>query len=112
MGFAAAFQHPSRAAAEALARLDPAVAPGASAQQLDLWFRGPVRYGSALALAYAGGAACGRFALHAGDDPRPAIAGRWASGPDAGVAAPSPDAVACVADAASASPDLATWSKP
>lgn len=112
MGFAGAFQHPSRAAAEALARIDPGFAPGACAQQLDLWFRGPVRYGRALALAHAGDAACGCFALHAGDDPRPAIVGRWACSPDAGAAAPSPDTAARVADAARASPDLATWSKP
>lgn len=84
MGFAGAFQHPSRAAAEALARLDPDVAAGTPAQRLDLWFRGPVRYGCALALAHAGDAGRGCFALHAGDDPRPAIVGRWGADADAG----------------------------
>lgn len=111
MGFAGAFQHPSRAVAEALARLDPDVATGTPAQQLDLWFRGPVRYGCALALAHAGDAERGSFALHAGGDPRPAIVGRWGAGADAAPSSTSFDAVARVAGAASASSNTATWSK-
>lgn len=112
MGFPGAFQHPSRAAAEALARLDPGLAAGTPAQQLELWFRGPVRYGCALALAHAGDADRGSFALHAGEDPRPAIVGRW--GAVAGTPpSPSPfDADACVADAAGASSNSAIWSRP
>ena len=112
MGFAGAFQHPSRAAAEALARLDPALAGGAPAQQLELWFRGPVRYGCALALAHAGAADHGSFALHAGEDPRPAIVGRWGAGADAAPSSTVFDADARVADAAGASTNSATWSRP
>lgn len=81
-GFARAFHHPPRVLGQCLARLD---LPGAPARQrLDVWFKGPVFYRSEVALRVAGEAEGARaFALHVGDDPRPALVGRWAAGEDA-----------------------------
>lgn len=70
LGFPRAFYHPAFVLGQCLARL-PALDPGLPCR-LDAWLKGPVFHGSEVALRSGGD----RFALHAGDDPRPAIVGR------------------------------------
>lgn len=73
-GFEGAFLHPQRVLGQCLARLPQ---PAAEVPlRLDAWLKGPVYYGSALALRSAAGEGGTNFALHVDGDPRPAIAGR------------------------------------
>jgi hypothetical protein len=74
LGFAAAFAHPQRVAAQCLAHLP---LPGAAPVQLDLWIKGTVFFCSEVLLrqaALAGGAGQS-FALWLSSDTRPAFAG-------------------------------------
>ena len=76
MGFGAAFAHSQRLAALGLSNLAPIACEG---QQLDLWLKGPVAYGSQVIqrqserLSGAGQV----FGLWRSDDDRPALVGHW-----------------------------------
>jgi hypothetical protein len=76
-GFPRAFHHPQRVLGQALAHLP--WDPGAPAQGLDAWLKGPVFYGSEVVLRCAQSGGSGTFALHCGAEPRPAIVGRWST---------------------------------
>lgn len=80
-GFARAFHHPPRMLGQCLARLDLPAAP--ARQRLDVWIKGPVFYRSPVALRAAHDSGRRTFALHVGDDSRPALVGRWAPADDA-----------------------------
>ncbi len=75
-GFPAAFAHPQRIVAQCMAHMPPL---GGTAQQLDLWIKGPVFYGREVILrqqaleTHAGH----DFAVGLADDPRPALIGSW-----------------------------------
>jgi hypothetical protein len=75
LGFRAATAHPQRIAARCLGHL-PA---RGGAQQLDLWIKGPVYFGSDVVLRHADGAAGeGRdFGVWKLEESRPALVGRW-----------------------------------
>ena len=76
LGFDAAFAHSQRLVAQALAHLPPL---NSEAQELDLWIRGPVAYGSAATLRQrpepAGDAIT--FGLWRAGDARAALLGNW-----------------------------------
>ena len=75
-GFPAAFAHPQRIVAQCLAHMAPL---GGTAQQLDLWIKGPVFYGREVILrqqAHENHAGLD-FAVSLADDPRPALIGSW-----------------------------------
>lgn len=76
-GFRRAFLHPQRVLGACLARLPDA--DGRLPLRLDAWLKGPVFYGTEVALSVG---ATG-FALHVGGDERPAIVGRLTAGPEA-----------------------------
>lgn len=75
LGFARAFHHPPRVAAQCLEHLG--VDTAAPCQRLDLWIKGPVFYGAELALRVQRGAQACTFALQVDADPRPALVGQW-----------------------------------
>ena len=75
-GFPGAFAHPQRIAAQCLAHLP---SPGPAPQQLDLWIKGPVVFGSEVVQResrWAAGAGSD-FALWVAGDARPALVGSW-----------------------------------
>jgi hypothetical protein len=74
-GFPRAFQHPQRALAECLARLQAVAAH--QPQQLEIWLKGPVPYGCAVQLHAASGNEGTPFALVLAGETRPALVGRW-----------------------------------
>lgn len=74
-GFARAFHHPPRVAAQCLEHLG--VDTGAPSQRLELWIKGPVFYGAELALRVQRDAQACSFALQVDADPRPALVGQW-----------------------------------
>ena len=74
-GFPRAFHHPARIAGQCLAHLAPDDA--VSRRHLELWMKGPVFYGSALALRSAAEGDARLFALHVDGQARPALVGRW-----------------------------------
>ena len=77
-GFKRAFHHPGRIASQCLARV--ASDDGQARQRLELWIKGPVFYGAALALRRRqDGDGC-LFALHVDGDARAALVGRWLPG--------------------------------
>lgn len=76
-GFRRAFLHPQRVLGACLARLPHA--DGRLPLRLDAWLKGPVFYGTEVALS----AGATGFALHVGGDERPAIVGRLTAGPEA-----------------------------
>jgi hypothetical protein len=75
LGFKGALLHPQLALGHCLAHLpcreDP---PG---QRLDAWLKGPVYYGSSVALRAAVSESDSTFSLLADEDERPRIVGRW-----------------------------------
>jgi hypothetical protein len=73
-GFARAFAHPQRAIGQCLAHLGAA---RHAAMTLEIWIKGPVFYGSRLALLAETRPEDGAFALHVDGDGRPAIVGRY-----------------------------------
>lgn len=73
-GFRRAFHHPHAVAGQCLSRMAD---PGTPAQRLDLWLKGPVYYGSEVALATGGEKAGATFALAESGSIRPALLGRW-----------------------------------
>jgi hypothetical protein len=73
-GFRGAFHHPHAVVGQCLARLP---APPAAAQRLDLWLKGPVYYGTEVALAARAEAEGVAFALAPAGAERPALLGRW-----------------------------------
>jgi hypothetical protein len=73
-GFARAFAHPQRAIGQCLGHLG---ATRHVPMELDAWIKGPVFYGARVALRAESRLDEQRFALHVGDDPRPAIVGRF-----------------------------------
>ena len=73
-GFRGAFQHPQRVIGECLARLPRPMA--ALPLQLHAWLKGPVHYGSEVALRSNEMRDAVDFALHIDEDERPAIVGR------------------------------------
>lgn len=77
-GFTRAFNHPGRIAGQCLARLG--LDAGAPRQALELWIKGPVYYGSTLALRRAADGNARLFALHVDGEQRPALVGRWLPG--------------------------------
>jgi hypothetical protein len=76
-GFRRAFYHPQRALGECLAHLNLPL--DTAAQRLDAWLKGPVFYGSELALRGAARDGGFEFGLSAAGDERPAIVGRWSA---------------------------------
>jgi acyl dehydratase len=74
LGFRGAFHHPLAVVGQCLARL---AEPPAETQRLDLWLKGPVYYGSEVALAARGEVAGVTFALTAEGSERPALLGAW-----------------------------------
>jgi hypothetical protein len=82
-GFRGAFHHPQIVLGHAMARLPEIRATGA--QQLDVWLKGPVYYDARIRLRTTPGTGASDFAVHTGEDERPAIIGRWTRNP-----APSP----------------------
>ena len=74
-GFRGAFFHPHAIVGQCLARLGT---PSSPARRLDLWFRGPVHYGSAVRLSAASRNEGLDFALREEGDARPAVLGRLA----------------------------------
>jgi hypothetical protein len=78
LGFPKAFVHPPVLVGQALARIPQLV--GMERGRIDVWMKGPVPYGSHLALRLAEGEGGGRFALLAGTETRPAIVGQWTLG--------------------------------
>lgn len=74
-GFARAFHHPPRVAAQCLEHLG--VDTNAPCQRLDLWIKGPVFYGAELELRARRDAQACAFALHVDADTRPALVGEW-----------------------------------
>jgi acyl dehydratase len=73
-GYTRAFTHPQRAIGQCLGHLGAAHhAP----MQLETWIKGPVFYGSRVSLRAESRPADEVFALHADDDARPAIVGRF-----------------------------------
>ncbi len=77
LGFARAFFHPHRILGQCMANLPSH--PGRGKQRLDAWFKGPVYYGSHVALRAARDQEGVVFALQTDADVRPAIVGRWYS---------------------------------
>lgn len=73
-GFAGAFSHPQRIAAQCLNEMTPATA---GARELDLWLRGPLYYGMPAQLHGRRHGDEVHFALHAAGDARPALLGCW-----------------------------------
>jgi acyl dehydratase len=73
-GFRGAFHHPHAVAGQCLARI---AEPGAPAQRLDLWLKGPVYYGSEVGLATAVEEEGSAFTVTERDSSRPALVGRW-----------------------------------
>lgn len=73
-GFAGAFAHPQRVIGQCLGHLG---ALGHAPLCLETWIKGPVYYGSALALRADVEPGSGVFALHVDADERPAIVGRY-----------------------------------
>ncbi len=73
-GFRGAFLHPQRVLGQCLARLPRP--DGATPLRLDAWLKGPVYYGSELALRVAETLDAVTFALQVDRDERPAIVGR------------------------------------
>lgn len=74
-GFRGAFLHPQRVLGQCLARLP--LPDGAAPLRLDAWLKGPVYYGSELALRVAETRDAVTFALLVDADERPAIIGRY-----------------------------------
>ena len=74
LGFAHAFFHPQRVLGYCLARLNPP--EPAQPLRLDSWLKGPVFYGASVGLRAAVQADATVFALHVGEDERPAVVGR------------------------------------
>lgn len=72
MGFAAAFPHPQRVAAQCLGHL---AATGAPPRELDLWIKGPAFYGAPATLRQAPGDGGQDFALWVEGEERPALVG-------------------------------------
>jgi hypothetical protein len=73
MGFAGAFPHPQRVAAQCLGHL---VTSGAAPRQLDLWIKGPALFGAAATLRQAPREDGGQdFALWVPGEQRPALVG-------------------------------------
>ncbi len=79
LGFRRDFAHTQRIVSACLSRLP---APGEGAVRLDVSFKGPVYYGSPLALRTADAAGARLFELFCGDEPRPAFRGRLAPARD------------------------------
>jgi hypothetical protein len=73
-GFRGAFHHPHLLVGQSLARLS---APSAESQRLDLWFKGPVYYGSKVGLAAREVDDGVAFSLTASGSKRAAFLGRW-----------------------------------
>ena len=74
LGFARAFFHPPRVLGHCVACLDPPDL--AKPLRLDTWLKGPVFYGASVGLRVAVQADATVFALHVGEDSRPALVGR------------------------------------
>jgi hypothetical protein len=72
MGFAGAFPHPQRVAAQCLGHL---VATGASPRELDLWIKGPAFFGSEVTLRQGPTDGGQNFALWVEGEDRPALVG-------------------------------------
>lgn len=72
LGFAAAFAHPQRLAAQCLGRL---ASPMSGAMQLDLWLKGPVFYGRDVALGQLAHPGGHDFSLTMVGEDRPALVG-------------------------------------
>jgi len=73
-GFERAFLHPQRVLGQCLARLGP---PDPDKPlRLDAWLKGPVFYGAQVGLRAAVQADATVFALHVGEEERPALVGR------------------------------------
>jgi len=72
LGFPRAFFHPQRVLGQCLARLPHDANPPL---RLDAWIKGPVFYGAPVAMRSESSPDGTRFALHVGDDARPAIVG-------------------------------------
>ena len=76
-GFRTAFPHPQRVAGMCLSRLR---GPGADAQTLDLWVKGPVFYGAKVILSAVHPDDGLRFGLSLEGDHRAALVGHWRNG--------------------------------
>jgi acyl dehydratase len=76
LGFEAASAHPQHVAVQCLARI---ARPVHGPQQLDLWLKGPVRYGASVCMREAWQADDGGvgFSLTVDSSPRPALVGHW-----------------------------------
>ncbi len=77
LGFRAAFPHPQRVAGMCLARL---AGPPSEAQTLQLWIKGPLFYGTEVALSAATDHRGTRFGLSLESDHRFALSGLWRAG--------------------------------
>jgi hypothetical protein len=73
-GFKAALHHPHAVVGQCQARM---AALRATAQRLDLWFKGPVYYGTDVVLAEGEENGSVAFTLREQDSSRPALVGRW-----------------------------------
>lgn len=73
-GYPCAFAHPQRAIGQCLGHLG---ALGRAPLRLETWIKGQVFYGAEVALRAEVEPDGGCFALHVGDEPRPAIVGRF-----------------------------------
>ncbi len=76
-GFRAAFPHPQRVAGICLGRLE---GPQSEAQTLQIWIKGPLFYGSAVALSAATEPGGTRFGVCLESDHRFALSGQWRAG--------------------------------
>lgn len=73
-GFRGAFHHPYELVGQCLRRM---ATPPAPAERLELWFKGPVYYGSEVSLAVREAPSGVGFALRARAGARPALVGGW-----------------------------------
>ncbi|MGH6802705.1 MAG: acyl dehydratase, partial [Methyloceanibacter sp.] len=73
--FDGAFHHPQLVIGQCLARLP---APGAGAQRLDVWVKGPVFYDADIRMSAIAEERASQFALTVNEETRPGMVGRWA----------------------------------
>lgn len=109
LGFDGACAHPQRIVAQCLPRIANAVR---GPQQLDLWLKGPVRYGAEVSLrerARPDGAGVD-FSLTAAASSRPALLGSWRALPASSQCQRSKNLPGASYSAATATPSAPQWS--
>jgi acyl dehydratase len=75
-GFRGAFHHPHVVVGQSLSRIAP---PDSQAQRLDLWFKGPIYYGTLVHLTSQRAGDDIRLAVTPAGGDRPALVGRWSA---------------------------------